>query len=150
MGADLQQRLAAHQIVGLDTSIFIYHLEANPTYLPLTRRVLNSVESGQCSAVVSTVTLMELTVHPWRVNRADVARQYEVLLINFPNLSLIDLTRDIARKAAQLRAKHNVRPADALQMATALINEATAWISNDKRLIRLEPEIDVVILDDYV
>ena len=149
MDASLQQRLAPHQLIGLDTSVFIYHLEANPQYLPLTQQILKRVESGQCGGVVSTVTLMELTVHPWRIKRADIARQYEALLVNYPNLSLIDVTREIARQAAQLRATYNVRPADALQVATAMVSQATLWVSNDKRLKRLESEIEVVILDDY-
>jgi predicted nucleic acid-binding protein len=149
MVASLQQRLALSQLIGLDTSIFIYHLEANRQYLPLTQQILKKVETGQCGGVVSTVTLMELTVHAWRVKRADIARQYEVLLVNFPNLKLIDVSREIARQAAQLRATYNVRPADALQVATAMVSKATLWISNDKKLKRLESEIEVVILDDY-
>ncbi len=32
----LRERLREHARVGLDTSIFIYHLEAHPRYLPLT------------------------------------------------------------------------------------------------------------------
>ena len=63
--ASLKQRLAGDQIIGLDTSIFIYHLEGNEVYMPLTRQVLEAVENGQCQGVVSTITLMELTVQPW-------------------------------------------------------------------------------------
>jgi predicted nucleic acid-binding protein len=148
--ADLEQRLANHNLIGLDTSIFIYHLEGQATYLPLTREILGRVETGQNDAVVSTVTIMELTVHPWRVHRSDVARQYEVLLVNFPHLQLVDVTRDVARKAAQLRAQYNLRPADALQVGTAMISGATLWVSNDKKLKRLEPETEILILDEYV
>jgi len=149
MDGRLQDRLAPHRIIGLDTSIFIYHLEANPYYLPLTQAILARIEAGQCSGVVSTVTLMELTVHPWRLNRGDIAREYEIFLVNFPNLKLIEVTREIARQAAQLRATYNLRPADALQVATTMMNNTTLWISNDKKLRRLEGEIEVVILDDY-
>ena len=150
MAAGLQQRLADHQLIGLDSSIFIYHLEAHPAYLPLTQPILNRVEGGECGGVVSTVTLMEITVHPWRMNRADIARQYEVLLVNFPNMQVVGVSREIVRRAAQLRATYNVRPADALQVATALVSRATLWVSNDKRLKRLEPEIEVIILADFL
>lgn len=121
MASTFQQRLDAHQSIGLDTSIFIYHLEANPRYLPLTQQLLKRVETGQCSGVVSTVTLMELTVHPWRKNRADIARQYEALLTKFPSLTVVEVSREVARQAAQIRATYNVRPADALQVATAKV-----------------------------
>lgn len=150
MGADLKQQIATHSQIGLDTSIFIYHLEANPTYLSLTRQIFTQVETGQCQALTSTITLMELTVHPWRNRRADVARQYETLLVNFPNLRLLDVTRQIARRAAQLRATFNVRPADAVQVASALAGGATLWVSNDKQLTRLAPVIDILLLDDYL
>lgn len=147
---NLTQRLEAHQVLGLDTSVFIYHLEANAKYLSLTRTVLQNIQSGRSQGVISTVTIMELTVQPWRMNRGDVARQYEVLLMNFPHLSVVEVSRDIARRAAQLRAKYNLRPADALQVATALVSGAEVWISNDKKLRRLEPEIDVIILDAFL
>lgn len=147
---NLQQRLTVHPVIGLDTSIFIYHLEANPKYLPLTRTILKYVESGQGRGIISTVVVIELTVHPWRMNRGDIARQYEALLVNFPHLRLVDITREVARQAAQLRAKYNLRPADALQVATAMVSGATAWLSNDKPLKRLEPVIEVINLEDFV
>jgi len=148
--ADIEQRLSKHRFIGLDTAVFIYHLEGHPQYSPLTRTILTAVQAGVCQSVVSTVTIMELTVHPWRMNRADVARQYEILLANFPNLKLVDVSRDVARRAAQLRAQYNLRPADALLVATALLNQATLWVTNDKKLKRLEPEITVFSLNDFL
>jgi predicted nucleic acid-binding protein len=78
-----------------------------------------------------------------------VAREYEALLVHFPNLTLADVTRDVARRAAQLRARYRVRPADALQAATALVHGATAFVTNDRRLVRLEPVLDVIVLEDF-
>jgi len=146
----IKERLEAHRLIGLDSSIFIYHFEANLNYLSLTAVILEGVEKGKYGAVTSTVTIMEVTVHPWRAGRSDVAREYEALLIHFPNLKVVEATCDIARKAAWLRAKYNIRPADALQVATAVVSGATAWVSNDKKLKRLEPEIEVIILEDFI
>lgn len=143
-------RLAAHARIGLDTAVFVYHLEAHPTYSPLTQEVLAGVESGQWTAVTSTVTIMELTVRPWQLDRPAVARAYEALLVHFPHLSLIDVTRDVARRAAQLRARYRICPADALQVSTALVHGATAFVTNDRALARLAPMLDVVLLDDLV
>lgn len=146
--AGIEQQLAAHAVIGLDTSIFIYHLEAHQDYSPLTKSILSGVESGQWHAITSTITIMELTVRPQRLNQPDVARQYEALLVNFPNLRLIDVDRDVARRAAQLRARYNIRPADALQVGAAINGGATLWVSNDKKLNRLSPVIEVIILDN--
>ena len=145
---DIDERLARHSILGLDTPVLIYHLEAHPRYLPLTQALLAGVQAGRWTAITSTVTLMEVTVRPWQLDRPAVAREYEVLLIHFPHLILADVTRDIARRAAQLRARYRVGPADALQAATALVHGATAFVSNDRTLARLSPVLDVVILDD--
>ena len=144
---DVRERLAGHTVVGLDTSIFIYHLEAHPRYLPLTRELLGGVQAGRWTAITSVITLMELTVRPWQIERPAVAREYEALLIHFPNLTLVDVTREVARRAAQLRARYRLRPADALQAATALVGGATALVTNDRGLSRLAPLLDVALLD---
>ena len=148
--AGIERQLASHQVIGLDTSIFIYHLEAHPRYLPLTTLLLNSVQAGERQAVVSTVAFMELTVHPWRLDRPEVARQYEALLVNFPHLQVADVTRDVARRAAQLRAGYQIRPADALQVATAIVYGATAFVTNDKGLTRLDDILTILVLDAFV
>ena len=146
----LREQLNSHSILGLDTSVFIYHVEAHPRYLPLTHEVLTGVQTGNWEAVTSVITLMELTVHPWRLNLASVALEYEELLIHFPHLVVADVTREVARQAAQLRAHQRIRPADALQVATALVHGATAFVTNDKSLRRLDSLLNVVILDDFV
>jgi predicted nucleic acid-binding protein len=49
-----------------------------------------------------------------------------------------------------LRAKYNVAPPDALQVAAILSFGAKAFLTNDKRLSRLQELIDVLVLDDFV
>ena len=146
----LREKLTGAGIVGLDTSIFIYHLEANPAYAPLTKLTFESMEKGNFKGVTSTITLMELTVLPWRMGHENVAREYEAVLVNFPNLSIVDIDRNVARLAAKLRADFNVSPADALQVAASLQAGAKAFLTNDKRLFGLQTVIEILILDDFV
>lgn len=145
----LSRRVAGHRTLGLDAAIFIYFVEAHPRYLRLARTLVSGIQAGRWAACTSTVTLMELTVHPWRVGRGDVAQDYEAVLAGFPNLVVADVTRDIARRAAQLRARHNIQPLDALQVATALVYGATAFVTNDRGLMRVASELDVIILEDH-
>jgi predicted nucleic acid-binding protein len=70
-------------------------------------------------------------------------------LCYFPHLTLADVTRDVARRAAQLRARYGLRPADALHVATALVHAATAFVTNDRQLTRLAPLLDIIVLEDY-
>lgn len=142
--------LSGHTLVGIDTSIWIYHLEDNPRYSSLTTDILNAVESGRHRAVISVVTLMELAVQPYRLDQPNVATYYEALLAHFPNARIYDVTTTIARRAAQLRAHYSLRTADALLVGTSLVAGATAWITNDRALRRLTPLIEIVLLDDML
>jgi len=148
--ADLTDALSGHTRLGLDTAVFIYHLEQHPRYFRLTHALLSGVEAGKWTACTSVVTVMELTVRPWQLDQPEVALRYEAALAHFPNLSLIDVTCEVARQAAQLRAAFRLRPADALQAATALVSGVTLWITNDRDLARLSSVLDVLVLEDLV
>ena len=144
------KRLANAKVIGLDTSIFIYFLEPNPRYAPLAQITINGIEEGKWQGVTSTITLMEITVRPWQLGREMVAREYEAILVHFPNLSIVDVDRNVARTAAQLRARYNVSPPDALQVAASVSFGAKAFLTNDKRLSRLQELTDVIVLDDFL
>jgi predicted nucleic acid-binding protein len=147
--ATLPEQLTDYHRIGLDSAVFIYHLEAHPTYSPLTQAVFEGLEAGVWAGITSAITLLEVTVRPWQLEREDIAREYEALLVNFPNLVIVDIDRVVARRAAQLRAKYNIRPADALQVATCLIRQGDVFITNDKRLGKLAPALQILIMDDY-
>lgn len=147
---EFSKRLANAKVIGLDTSIFIYFLEPNPRYAPLAQTTIKGIEEGKWQGVTSTITLMEITVRPWQLGREMAAREYEAILVHFPNLSIVDVDRNVARTAAQLRARHNVSPPDALQVAASVSFGAKAFLTNDKRLSRLQELIDVIVLDDFL
>lgn len=145
----LIQKLAKAGVVGIDTPVFIYHIEAHPQYSSLTREIFSSMENGKWAGITSAITLMEINVHPWKIGREDVARKYEALLVNFPNLSIVNIDRDVARIASQLRARFGVSPPDALQVAASLVAGAKLFLTNDRRLSSLQSLIEVVVLDDH-
>lgn len=144
----LEDVLNGHSRLGLDTAAFIYHLEQHPRYAVLTGQLFKGIELGQWTACTSMVTVMELTVRPWRLNQPHIAQRYETVLAEFPNLTLVDVHGGVARQAARLRAVYRLRPADALQAATALSWGATALITNDRELVRLNAMLAIVLLED--
>src|SRR3972149_1974888 len=147
---EFSKRLAKAKVIGLDTSIFIYFLEDNERYGPLAQITINGIEKGKWEGGTSTITLMEITVRPWQLGRESAAREYEAILVHFPNLSVVDVDRNVARAAAQLRAKYDIAPPDALQVAASLSFGAKAFLTNDKRLSKLQEVIDVLVLDDFL
>lgn len=144
----LAEHLTGHVRIGLDTCVLIYHIERHPTYFPLTQELLTNIEAGRIEAIASILALMEVTVRPWQLQRSDIVQDYEEILTHFPHLTLIDVNRDIASQAARLRAQYALRSADALHVATALVHEATAFITNDRQLARLRENVQVILLED--
>ena len=145
----MRKLIGAHQRVALDTSIWIYHFEAHPDYLPLTTKVLTAVSKGRCEAIVSELCLLEILVRPLQLGLDDVADEYETLLTHFPHVQLIPVSRPVLLKAAALRAYHRLRTPDAIILATAMVAGATRVITNDERWRKVE-EINVVLLSDFL
>jgi predicted nucleic acid-binding protein len=144
------KRLAKATVIGLDTSIFVYFLENNQQYAPLAEIAIKGIEDGKWQGVTSTITLMELTVRPWQLGNETAAREYEAVLVHFPNLAIVDVDRNIARAAAQLRARYNIPPPDALQVAAGIAHGAKAFLTNDKRLSKLKDVIEIIMMDDFI
>lgn len=138
--------LKRHPIIGLDTSIFIYHLEDNPRYSPLTEIIFSSIESKTSKGITSYLTLMEILTKPKAAGSLEVARDYEYYLTTFPNLTVKEMGLDVARKASGVRASDRLKAPDAIQIATALLYGATAFFTNDRVFERVK-EIEVFILD---
>ena len=65
--------------------------------------------------VTSTVTLLEVLVHPLRSNNRELATEYRDILLNSKQMTL-EVSNAIAEQAAQLRAPHNIRTPDAIQI----------------------------------
>jgi predicted nucleic acid-binding protein len=132
--------------VALDTSVFVYQLEANPRYEPLTNPVFSWLEKAGHSAVTSTITMTELLVQPYRDSELERVDVFYSLLSTYPNLGWVAPDLEIAGLAAQLRAAHGLRTPDSLQAATAIRSEAGGLVTNDPAFERLG-SIDVMLLD---
>ena len=104
---------------------------------------------GSFQGVTSMLTLMELTVKPLQLDRADIADEYEILVASYPNLTIADLNRPAMRRAAELRAGYRLSPPDALQVAACEARGVTAFLTNDSGLRRLR-DIEVLLLNDFV
>lgn len=147
--ADLAAALRQHERIGVDTPIFIYHIEGTTHLAGLAGVALDEMAGGAFAGVTSVLTLMEIAVKPLQMGRPDVAEEYEVLLVNYPNLVIAAIDRPTARRAAVLRAEYRLRPADALQVAACLERGATAFLSNDRELRRIA-DLHVWMLADFV
>jgi len=135
----------AGKIVVLDTAPLIYYVEENSAFLDRVRPFFEALERAEFSALTSTLTIAELLVKPLQLGRADQVHTFRELLAEY--VEIVPVTYEIAELAAQLRADHNFRTPDAIQIATAVSSQADAFLTNDARLARFK-QLEVLVLSD--
>ena len=142
----LRDFLKNHPVIALDSSIFIYHLEDHPRYAPLTEMVFSALEKGTNKGITSYLTLLEILTKPKAEGLFQEARDYEYYLSTFPNLTFYEMGLEVARKASDLRAVERMKAPDAIQLATAILYGANAFLTNDRIFERVK-DINIFILD---
>ena len=139
--------LRRHRRIALDTSVFIYELEANPRYVSLADQIFVWLERPGHAGVTSTITMTELLVHPYRADDEARVNQFYALLSTYPNLEWIPPDLEIADLAARYRARHGLRTPDAILAATAARSHATGFVTNDPLFKRVNA-FHTLLLDD--
>ncbi|NOY61137.1 MAG: type II toxin-antitoxin system VapC family toxin [Calditrichaeota bacterium] len=137
------------QKVMIDTSPFIYYIEKHKQYFPVIKSIFAKIDNLEISSVTSTITLIEVLVHPKRESNFELEKQYLDILSNNANLEIIPLDASVARKAAEIRAIYNIKVPDAIQLATGINNNCNVFLTNDYALKKVD-EIRVIIVSDLL
>ncbi len=135
--------------LGLDTAPIIYFVEANPRYDNVVGAIFKRIADGEIEAVTSIITLTEVLVHPLKHQRTDLQNQYRNLLTNSAHFTIHAIDEQIAEQSAILRIRHNIRTPDALQIATVLAADCDAFLTNDKKLRRVN-DLKIIVLEDLL
>mgnify|MGYP000582637156 CR=1 FL=1 len=115
MGLDLK----TGDIVFLDTAPFIYFFEQHPHHFPALKRFFDRLYAADAQAITSVMTYIELTTHPARKGKANLVRKYRDFLSNSENISIFPLDMDIADHVVAIRARHQFKTPDAIQIGNA-------------------------------
>ena len=121
--------------VFFDTNIFIYifeGLEPNRTrMLEIRKRMLNRGDR----IVTSAMTLAEVLVKPTKLGQTSLIEQYDRAIRT--TAQIVSFDPQVAWRYASLRATHNIRSADAIQLACAAHFGVDLFITNDTDLHKL-------------
>jgi predicted nucleic acid-binding protein len=131
----------------LDTAPLIYFIEGNSQYQEKLNQIFDSNDNGHFVFITSSITLLEVLVKPLREGQIKLVEKYVNILTNARGIEIFDITKTISIKAAELRAKYNLRTPDAIQLATAIEFNANYFLTNDIRL-KSVVEINSIILSD--
>lgn len=131
------------RVVSLDTNIFVYYLDSNSSFYSQAEKLFDQITVGNLSIFTSVITLSELlSIKATETQLYNL--EQELLLI--PNLTIIDVNREVAKEAAKIRREYGFRLPDSIQLATALTSNAQAFVTNDRRLAKFK-QLPIVLLN---
>lgn len=96
------------------------------------RDLLTNIEKGNESAVTSALTLDEFTYKVREVEGAVASVEAGRILLDLPNLRMISVDYEVLWRSLELVEKLGLYPRDSIHAATALLQNVTTIISEDK------------------
>jgi predicted nucleic acid-binding protein len=128
----LDAALAGVRRICLDSSTCIaYHSTSEPVH-PLARHLLHRIVDPEDPLLgyLSALSGMELLIRPIRAGGADLSFMH-AFLGGFPNLHALPIDLDVALQAANVRALSRLPTADSLLIASAMLANCGAIVTND-------------------
>lgn len=150
MGLDsFLNAVGSHRKVLVDTNVVIYLLEGTAFFGKAMEKLFGLIEAGEMKGYLSVITITELLVKPIRDKNLELRGKIDLFLDYFPNLEVLDVTREIAARAAEIHAATNLRVPDAILIATAAVH-GCAMVGNDLACAKKDLGIPYIYLGGYL
>jgi predicted nucleic acid-binding protein len=136
----IEQSIEPGATLLIDSSAILAYLDGTEGVSGVAADVFDRlIASGRNPAVVSTVSVTEALVRPFRAGSASAAGTVDAFFRSFPNLAIQPVTYEIAVQAAQVRGATALRTPDAMILATAAVVGCEIVVANDGRwLVAIE------------
>ena len=122
----------------IDSAPIIYVLEGHRALSARFLPVFERAESRDYELVITTIVLAEVLAGPLRHGDEAVADAYRDALSSPPTWRVVDLTADIAHRAARIRGRTGLRLPDAVQVATAIETSSMGLVTYDRDFAMLD------------
>lgn len=141
----IEQAIAGVKLIFLDTAPVIYYVERHPTFFPLVQPIFESLSDRDLQAVTSPITLAECSIVPL----LELQQDFADALVR--NESVIFRITDelIAIEAVKMRVKYGLKLPDAIQIATAIVSNCDAFLTNDIALSKVT-EIRSIVVSELI
>jgi predicted nucleic acid-binding protein len=116
-------------LILIDTAPIIYVLEGHRTLARRFRPLFDRQAKGEVSFAVTTIAIAEVLTGPLTVDDEALAERYRTVLESW---YVVELSTEIAERAARLRAHARLKLADAVQVASAIAINADALVTHDR------------------
>jgi predicted nucleic acid-binding protein len=121
----------------LDSNVFIYATINTQALGEKARALLQKIQQGEEKAETSALTFDEVF---WAVKKHSQEAAVEACqaLLNFPNLEIVPVDRELILQALRLIEEHRLAPQDAIHAATAIADKADIIVSADAHFDKLK------------
>jgi predicted nucleic acid-binding protein len=146
----LEEAIPAEAALLVATSVTLAYLAGTEHSSPAAEQLFDGlIGTGRNAGRLSTVTVAEILVRPFRAGASPVAR-VEAFLRHFGEIRLIDVDYEVAREAARIRALTNLRMPDALIVASAVVSGGDIIVTNDEAwtaaVAAVAPQLSVCVI----
>lgn len=123
-------------VIAIDSNIFIYLLEANPSFGQKAYDLFVNLEKQKIPVVASELVFAEVLA-----SKQITDAQAKLLTNKLSNLDVnfMPVDKQVLLKAASLRRKYNLGFADSIHVSSAIIAGAEEFITNDHALLKKTP-----------
>lgn len=121
-------------LVLVDSAPIIYVLEGHRSLARHFRPLFDRHANGEVSFAVTTLAIAEVLTGPLNAGDEALAERYRAVIESW---YVVELSVDIAERAARLRASARLKLADAVQAASAIAVSADALVTHDRDFSRV-------------
>lgn len=139
--------LERHNRVAIDSNVLIYLLEGSATLGDTAGALLDAIAAGEGEGVLSTLAVAEICSGPARAHDLAMVERYADELSSLEGVRMVPLDVDVAVDAAVIRGGTSLSMTDAIHLASARHAQATAFVTNDRRIIPIH-RLEIVYLDE--
>ena len=113
-----------------DTMLFAYILEGNPVFGPPTRKIYETLVDRGDTICTSVFTLGEVLVKPQQTKNDEICKAIRQFMRG-GEIELLPFTAETAEQYSAVRAQVNLKAADAIHAATAVVAKVDLFVTND-------------------
>jgi predicted nucleic acid-binding protein len=121
-------------LIVVDSAPIIYVLDGHRTLARRFRPLFDRHARGEVSFAVTTITIAEVLTGPLSIGDEALTARYRTVLESW---YVVELSTEIAERAARLRARTKLKLPDAVQAASAIAVNAYALVTHDRDFSKL-------------
>lgn len=124
--------------VGLDTNIFMGIFLEEKEKLEPSLRILKLISNGILEGVVSSISLIEVATLFYQKKEASKGRKAVGFIRAFPNITIVDVTVDMALNIAETKVSGKLSLADAIVLSSAIELTSDAFLTYDNAFAKVK------------